>query len=80
MANWAVLPMAFASIIVFVVFSPMLDLLINTAFSTLDASTAHHHVFLIKIALGSVAFLIVLGFLGNVVNDFRADVRSQYER
>jgi len=78
MVNWAVLPMAFGGIIVLIVFTPILDLLISTAFSQLDASTAHQHVNLIKIALGSVGFLIVLGFMGNVVNGFRGESQQQY--
>jgi len=79
MGNWAVLPMAFAGIIVFLIFAPVLDQIINMVFTVLDASGANPHTALIKIALGAIPLIIILKFGGDLINGFRSDENIQRE-
>lgn len=67
--NWGVLLMSVAGIIVIVAMFPVIDLLLTTAFNTIDSSANVYYGNLIKLLLGSIPFVIGLGLVWSVIKN-----------
>lgn len=67
--NWGVLIIAPIAVLVIVSMFPVLDLLLTTAFATIDSSANVYYGSIIKLLLGSVGLVLGLGILVTIIKN-----------
>ena len=76
--NWFNIMMAPVLVILLIAIFPVLDVVLTEAFTALDATSTTLFVNLIKLLLGSIGFILVIGIIWTTVSSLNEpDYRQQ---